>query len=235
MHQSWFFSNRKTFFSKDCFFFLIFYYLVLGYSLRVFTYCDGINFRERNILMKKIAMLAVITVIMATSSVAKAGAGDTILLYIPNRIVDMMDMFSLTLGFGPAIGIQGQITKSCSLGGEIGFTAQMIKGINRQYGFALDSGWDFGFLMIAAEQRERQDAMGSVKNYFYNAKGVPSPEKIPYDFHKGTQDFWAIGGKIAALIEVKAEFNPIEIADFVLGWLFIDIKGDDFTADSLDM
>lgn len=185
--------------------------------------------------MKKFAMLAVIMMIMGTSSVAKAGAGDTILLYIPNRIVDMMDMFSMTVGFGPAIGLELQATKYCALGGEAGFTAQMIKGINRQYGFAVENGWDASFLMISAENRERDEAIGSVKNYYYYSTGVPSMEKNPYDFHNGAKDFWGVGGKIAALVEVKAELNPVEIADFVLGWLFIDIKDDDFTADDLDM
>jgi hypothetical protein len=145
--------------------------------------------------MKKFAMLAVTLLIMGTSSVAKAGAGDTILLYIPNRIVDTMDMFSLTLGFGPAIGAKVQLTQSVGLGGEVGFTAQMIKGINRQYGFALENGWDASFLMIAAEQRERDEAIGSVKNYYYYSTGVPRMDKVPYDFHNGAKDFWAIGGK----------------------------------------
>ncbi len=185
--------------------------------------------------MKKFVMLAIMMMIMATSSVAKAGAGDTILLYIPNRIVDMMDVFSLTLGFGPAIGVEVQATKYCSVGGEVGFTAQMVKGINRQYGFAVENGWDVSFLMISAENRERDESIGSVKNYYYYSTGVPSIDESPYDFHNGAQNFWAVGGKAAALIEVKAEFNPVEIADFVLGWLFIDIKGDDFTADDIDM
>ena len=180
-------------------------------------------------------MLAVILMIMGTSSVAKAGAGDTILLYIPNRIVDMMDVFSMTVGFGPAIGAKVQCTKYIAVGGEVGFTAQMIKGINRQYGFGVENGWDASFLMISAENRERDEAIGTVKNYYYSSTGVPSMDKIPYDFHKGAQDFWAVGAKIAALIEIKAEINPVEIVDFVLGWLFIDIKDDDFTGDDLEL
>ena len=185
--------------------------------------------------MKKFAMLTVVLMIMGTSSVAKAGAGDTILLYIPNRIVDMMDVFSVTVGFGPAIGAELKATKYCSLGGEVGFTAQMVKGINRQYGFAVENGWNASFLMISAENRERDESIGSVKNYYYYSTGVPSIDPIPYDFHKGAKDFWGVGAKLAALIELQAEFHPVEIADFVLGWLFIDIKDDDFTADDLDL
>ena len=185
--------------------------------------------------MKKFVTLAAIVMMMVTSSVVKAEAGDTILLYIPNRIVDFADMFSITLGFGPAIGLKAQATKYCALGGEVGPTVQMIKGINRQYGFAKQSGYDVSFLMISAERRDRVDPIGSVKKYYYYSTGVPSMEKNPYDLHKGAVDFWGVGGKIAALVELQAEIHPVEIADFVLGLFFIDIKGDDFTADDIDL
>ena len=184
--------------------------------------------------MKKIVTLVAMVMILGTSSVAKADAGDTILLYIPNRIVDFMDMFSLTLGFGPAIGAEVQATKYLGIGGQVGPTAQMIKGINRQYGFAKQSGWDASFLMISSENRDREGAIGSVKDYYYYSTGVPTIEKDAFDFHKGALDFWALGGKLTALVEVQAYIHPIEIADFFCGWLFIDIKGDDFTEDDLD-
>ena len=179
-------------------------------------------------------MVLTVALIMASGSVAKAEAGDVILLYIPNRIVDFMDMFSVTLGFGPAIGLEGQCTKWLALGGDVGPTAQMIKGINRQYGFAVQSGWDASFLMIGAENRDRQKATGSVKDYYFRGSGVPTPsDEIPYDFHKGSKDFWAVGGKLIALFDIQAYLHPVEIVDFILGWFFIDIKGDDFTADDI--
>lgn len=183
--------------------------------------------------MKKIAMFLAVAIILGSSSVVKAGAGDTVLLYIPNRIVDLADMFSLTLGFGPAIGVKVQATEYCALGGQVGPTAQMIKGINRQYGFAIQNGYSVGFFMISAEQRDREQAVGSVKNYYYYSTGVPSMEKIPFDFHEGAKDFWAIGGSFAALLEVDVSVHPVEIADFILGLVFIDIKGDDFTGDDI--
>jgi hypothetical protein len=185
--------------------------------------------------MKKLAVLVVFVMVSLTSSVAKADAGDTILLYIPNRIVDFADMFSVTLGFGPVIGLKAHVTQYCAIGGEAGFTSQIVKGINRQYGFARDNGWDASFLMISAENREVDDAIGSVKNYYYYSTGVPVMTKVPYDFHNGAKDFWSIGGKLSALVQVRGEIHPVEVADFILGLFFIDIKGDDFTSDDIDM
>ena len=183
--------------------------------------------------MKKIAMFLVVAIMLGTSSVVKADALDTILLYIPNRLVDMVDMFSMTLGVGPVIGVEGQVTEYCAIGGEVGPTIQVVKGINRQYGVAKESGWDVAFLMVSAENRERVDSVGSVKNYYYYSTGVPCIDKIPYDFHEGAKDFWAIGAKASAFIQFEASIHPIEIADFFLGWFFIDIKSDDFTEDHI--
>ena len=183
--------------------------------------------------MKKIAMFMAVALILGSSSIAKADATDKILLYIPNRIVDFADTFSLTLGVGAVIGAKAQATQYLAIGGKVGPSVQIVKGINRQYGFAKNSGYDVSFLMISAEQVDRVESIGSVKDFYYYSTGVPVPEKVPYDFHIGSKDFWAIGGKIAALIEVEAYINPIEIADAILGLFFIDIKGDDFTADGI--
>ncbi|NOY75726.1 MAG: hypothetical protein GXP32_08025 [Kiritimatiellaeota bacterium] len=184
--------------------------------------------------MKKLVCLIAVVMMFVGSASVKAGAGDTLLLYIPNRLVDMVDMFSLTLGFGPAIGVEGHCTKYLSIGGEIGATAQVVKGVNRQYGFCRSNGWDVSFLMIGAESREVDEPIGSVKKYFFRATGVPSMTKNPYDFHNGAKDFWSVGAKLAALIEMQFEIHPVEIADFILGWVFIDIKGDDFTPDDIN-
>jgi hypothetical protein len=184
--------------------------------------------------MKKFVCLIAVAMMFVGSTSVKADAGDTLLLYIPNRLVDMADMFSLTLGFGPAIGLKAHCTQYVAIGAEVGATAQMVKGINRQYGFCRSNGWDASFLMIGAESREVDEPVGSVKKYFFYTTGVPSMSKVPYDFHNGAKDFWSIGAKFAALVEFKFDIHPVEIADCVLGFFFIDIKGDDFTGDHID-
>jgi hypothetical protein len=183
--------------------------------------------------MKKIVLVMTVAFILGASNLVKAEAMDTILLYIPNRIVDFADVVSGTLGFGPAFGVEAQATQWLALGGDVGPTAQMVKGINRQYGFTKQSGWNASFLMVSSGQRERTDSIGSVKDYYYYSAGVPWPDKVPYDFYNGAKDFWAVGAQFKALIDVEIYLHPVEIVDAVLGIFFIDIKGDDFTADDI--
>ena len=183
--------------------------------------------------MKKIVLVMAVAFILGASNLVKAEAMDTILLYIPNRIVDFADVVSGTLEFGTAIGAEAQVTQWMALGGDVGPTVQMVKGINRQYGFTKESGWNSSFLMVSAERKERTDSVGSVKDYYYYSAGVPYFDKVPYDFHKGAKDFWAVGGQFKALIGMSIYVHPVEIVDAVLGIFFIDIKGDDFTADEI--
>jgi hypothetical protein len=183
--------------------------------------------------MKKIVLVMAVAFILGASNLVKAEAMDTILLYIPNRIVDFADVVSGTLGFGPAIGAEAQVTQWLAMGGDAGPTVQMVKGINRQYGFTKESGWNSSFLMVSAERKERDGSVGSVKDYYYYSTGVPYFDKVPYDFHNGAKDFWAIGAQFKALVDIGIYVHPVELVDAVLGIFFIDIKGDDFTADDV--
>lgn len=51
-----------------------------------------------------------------------------------------------------------------------------------------------------------------------------------YDLRKGARDYWEIGGTLGlGLIEARVSIHPVDILDAVLGFFFIDIKGDDLT------
>jgi len=183
--------------------------------------------------MKKVTLLILVLLVFSFGMVSEAGVADRILLYIPNRLVDMVDVFSLELGFGPVIRGHLRVTRACDMGAGAGATAKAVKQINRQYGGCLENGWEANFLMIAAENKERKKTSRGVKNFYYYATGVPLPEERIYDFYDGARDYWAVGADVAALVEVNGDIHFIEIADFITGWLFIDLKADDFTGDDL--
>jgi hypothetical protein len=183
--------------------------------------------------MKKLAVMGSLILAMAFGSTVQAAVADTVLLYLPNRIVDLMDIFSLEIGFGPAIRGEARLTRACQLGAGVGATIKGVKGINRQYGGAMEEGWDASFLMVSAENKEREKTSRGVKKFYYYATGTPLPTEKVYDLYEGARDYWAFGADAAALVEVNFEAHPIEIADFITGWVFIDLKSDDFTGDDL--
>ena len=152
---------------------------------------------------------------------------DMLILYFPNRVMDLLDIFDVSLGFGPAVKAKMWATRYMSFGGGIGGTAKIIKGYNRQYGAGLESGWSATFMMLTAENSEMYSTTRDVQKYFEYTEGIPSLNNNVYNFWRGPRDMFSIGAELALFGEVDVEVHPFEIIDFAGGLFFLDPKGDD--------
>lgn len=153
-------------------------------------------------------------------------------LYIPNRLIDSLDLFSVNLGVGPIIEAQMMATRAIWGGGGIGLAWKAYKGYNRQYGLGTEQGWYWSFVFISGEEYGVVNNTSLVKKYFETRDGFPTPDRWPYDYFDGARDYWQIGGSLGFLITGDLYVHPIEWVDFALGFLLIDIKDDDLTFDS---
>lgn len=186
--------------------------------------------------MRKAAIIALMSVSLLASAVtSNASVLDKIILYIPNRIVDITDLITMSAGFGPNVGLQMRATRVMQLGAGTEVTAKVIKGYNRQYGAALERGSNAAFMCIASEDAERTEVTGSVKEYWYKGSGVPSLSDPIYSFYTGSRDYWDMGLELGlGIVEFGFAIHPVEIADLVTGFFFVDLKGDDFTSEELE-
>lgn len=150
-----------------------------------------------------------------------------VLMYIPNRIVDAMDIFSVDLGLGPRAGVNVMATEAVAFGAQYGFSSDIIKGYDRQYGFGIEDGWNAHFLCSGAEDTERNYTVGTVKPYWFVEQGIYYPSQETYS--RNIRDYWAFGLEASALVHAKVAIHPLAIADFITGLFFIDvIEKDDF-------
>ncbi len=156
---------------------------------------------------------------------------DKLLLYIPNRIVDAFDMFTVDLGVGPVVEAQLMATRAVWGGAGIGLACKAYKAHNRQYGFGIEEGWYWSFVTVSDENFSLSRGTSLVKKYVEMRAGFPTPDRRTYGFFDGPRDYWAIGGSLGCLVTGDLFIHPVEWADFALGFFFIDIKGDDFTLD----
>ena len=158
--------------------------------------------------------------------------GEKIAFYLPNRILDALDTFSVTLGVGPTAEARLMFTRYCDIGaGWNGGTAKAFKDYNRQYGGGIEEGW-YWSLICAGEEEYRMTAGTSLMDlYVERYAGFPSPLTRTYNFVDGPRDFWAIGGSLGFILDGNLYIHPLELVDFVLGFFFIDIKSDDLTLD----
>jgi len=181
--------------------------------------------------MKKI-MFVLLVALTAFSFAPSARANETVeklVLYVPNRVIDMFDLFSLNIGFGPAVQLELMATRFVSGGAGAGISAMLFKDCNRQYGYGMQNGWYWEVPGLLDEDTERVKTSRLVQSYWESYFGIPSPSQQIYAYPRGARDFWQIGGGGGLLVTADVYLNPIEWVDFGLGFLFIDIKDDDLS------
>ena len=190
--------------------------------------------------MKKILLVLVTALVLAPAAVRanevesefdRGTLKDKILLYIPNRVMDLLDIFSVTLGVGPVAEARLRATRYCDIGAGAGMTAKIYKDFNRQYGLGFEEGWYWSFIFVSEEQYALTDSLGLVRRYAENRAGVPLPDTRTYDFFTGPRDFWAIGGSLGLLVDGGVYIHPTEWVDLGLGFLLIDFRNDDYILD----
>ena len=180
--------------------------------------------------MKKIIFAGVVAVMMFCGTNVQAnGWGEKILLYIPNRIVDLTDLFTVSIGLGGTVRAELMATELIKVGGGYDFgSVRAYKDWNRQYGLGTQKGWYWALISAGAESSHRNNTIGWVDEYYQGCAGIPLPNEPIYDYYSGKRDFWRIGGALGFLIEGEVYVNPLEWVDFLTGLVFIDLRQDDF-------
>jgi len=128
--------------------------------------------------------------------------GHTILMYLPNRILDLFDMVRAGVNVGPGIGFQLKATDFA----QVSFMSRLSAGLGLQslrhlpaYA-AAESGVALGPV----------DASGNLGIGWYQSK-----TDIRVEAH-------------VAIVGAHAAVDPVQILDFILGFFTVDISDDDY-------
>lgn len=165
----------------------------------------------------------------ADSSVSSGEESDSfgkkLLMYIPNRLLDLLDIVSIELKSGAVIGAEARVTRAFGIGGEVGSYGSALKGYNRQYGFAVTEGAEGQFFFGSAMDLARPLVWGDVERYWVQGTNFPLPSNRIYQ--EKARDYWALELGASCLLGVKVSIHPVAIADFLTGLILIDIEDDD--------
>ncbi len=193
--------------------------------------------------MKKLCLAALVAISTAFGFSARGGdyeasdifafskgtsVGEVLALYIPNRLLDALDMFTVNLGAGPVIEARLMGTRLVDVGAGIGLSAKAFKSHNRQYGFGIEEISYWSLIFIGEEDYRLSTGTSLVDKYIELRDDLPEFTRN-YDFFSGPRDYFAIGGSLGCLIDGDLYIHPLEWVDFALGFFFIDIKQDDLT------
>ena len=156
------------------------------------------------------AILIGVAMLFSASATAHAQSQwmDKVTLYFPNRILDLLDVFSLNIGVGLTAHASLRVTHEAEIGGGYSSTVQMVKDYNRQYGFARRDGVYSGFGPFVATDMKQQPAYLLAREYWWDKEGLVTPSDKHFLPREGEADFWEIGGSLGVGV-IEADVSPL--------------------------
>lgn len=161
-------------------------------------------------------------------SESKSKVWPKIVYYIPNRLIDVTDIFTISGGFGPEFSLYTRCTNYIQFGGASGEKYYLTKGFHRQYGGAKFEGSNFGLFPVSTDSVFIDDTFGTVVSTTYEKKDFNIPSFFNDYYTEKTADFWATEVRAGWLLNFSVGVHPVEIFDIVTGIFLIDIMDDDF-------
>jgi hypothetical protein len=150
-----------------------------------------------------------------------------ILLYLPDRIFDLLDIVSFEARSGLGGGAEVHLTRAGQL------------GLESAYSLAL--GWFDHRALGARYQVSTTAGLGPyASRYLLIGGGSTAGLQLVMDQSNGTdtpflplyqefRDYWAVGASAMAIVYgLAADVHPVEIADFLAGFVLADFLRDDF-------
>lgn len=158
-----------------------------------------------------------------------------ILLYLPDRMLDLLDVVSFDLHFGWGAHANLHLTRAL----QAGAGARTVSGIgwhdHRSLGTQVQASSELTVLAVGglAWSGELVGTSG-VRATSDGIAGLHDPGDRLY---QEMRDYYAVGLELTAVfLGVELDLHPVDLADFVVGWGGLDIQRDDFaTTRGLDL
>ena len=158
--------------------------------------------------------------------------------YVVYRVADALDMVSFEAGLGPGAFANVQCTRLVQLGGgcygpvyksgygkvsaERATLSPFPAGLHRMVGMWEESRWAVNAVIPGASSTTRKKIAGNVEEL------IPPEDETPLSIFDPAQPATEVGLDVHLLfVGAGAGVNLVEVADFLLGFAFIDIMGDD--------
>lgn len=160
--------------------------------------------------------------------------GDILLWYIPNRVCDFVDIFSIELGAGPNARVDLYLTRACALGGGfgdsymVGWDRRFFGGEKRLGRFADEFSYDGNIICVCYDKCSHRNWFGNFPSFRVDRGGLIRLHSKP--FVERNEDFWQLGVDLGLLIDAKVMIHPLAICDFITGLVCIDLEDDDYTS-----
>lgn len=150
-----------------------------------------------------------------------------VLLWLPDRALDLMDVVTFELHTGVGIFADAHATRAVQLAAGarsidgFGLHDHRSLGMRSQGEVALAAG-------MAGAQSYASGIVGT-SGVYGAADGFAGLHEPGDPLYQSFRDYWAIGASATVgMFGAEFDFHPVQLADFVAGWLGIDFLRDDF-------
>ncbi len=154
-----------------------------------------------------------------------ASVTSRILLYLPDRLLDLLDVFGVEVNFGPQAGAGFWLTRAMQAKAFFGSTAGLGVYQKRNIGGRTEASAE---LVIGPGGGS---ALAGGRGGTGGVDGISTalPLHLPSEeLYQVYRDYWGIGAKVGAgIVGVEFEFHILELADFLGGWFLADFLNDD--------
>jgi hypothetical protein len=149
-----------------------------------------------------------------------------LLFYIPDRILDALDIFSFDLHFGLGAFANVHATRAVQVGAGLRSKAGLGWHNQRSLGFAAES--EVGVSVLGLGAQSFAGSMAGTSGVFTTGNSLAGLHLPSSDLYQEYRDYWAIGADVTAgLIGVSVDIHPIQIFDLIGGLFLIDFARDD--------
>ena len=149
------------------------------------------------------------------------------LLWLPDRVLDLMDVVSFDVHFGLGAYADAHVTRAVQVAGGMRTTGGI--GLHDHRSLGLKSQAEAGLTAIAVGAHSYGGGLvgtSGARAATGSAVGLHRPNDSLY---QSFRDYWAVGGSVTAvIIGGEAELHPVQLVDFLAGWVGLDLLRDDF-------
>lgn len=150
-----------------------------------------------------------------------------VLLFLPDRVLDLADVlsFDLHLGFGAFANLHA--TRAVQLGGGVRTVGGVGWHESRSLGVRNLS--ESGLVALGLGPTALGVFRAGTSGLHGASHGVAGAHRPDLPLYRETRDYWELGVDLTlAVLGADVGFHPVELADAVLGWGGLDLLNDDW-------
>lgn len=150
-----------------------------------------------------------------------------ILLYFPDRVLDLMDVVSVSAHVGPGAFIDVHATRAVQTAAGLRSVAGV--GLHEGRSIGLQTKAEAGLTVLAVGGLATSGATVGTSGVQSGSDGIFGLHSPKDKLYQEFRDYWALGASATVgLVGFDFDVHPVQLVDFLAGWLTIDFLHDDF-------